>query len=422
MADLCRQFNSQLARLQCHMKNESSIEPSDFSRRKFITNSVQLALFSSVAIFPLAAASAKVGSWFDEEDLFTIFKHEFLGLNGAMVDPTTGMYVLGNGYRQYNPRIMRFLAPDSMSPFGQAGDNMYAYCHGDPINRFDPSGHLDGLKLGLGILSFLIGLAGAIAAPFTGGTSLAIAGAVIGGLLGAIGGALSVASAVIAESNPQASARLDIASFAFAIASVASSVVGAYGGAAQGLKTAARPWKVTYKLKPESASSKMDKLWDKLLKTSQDLDVSSITRAENQFAYQSRTAANLNIVKSGELTAFKEAYRGTSIGGVSWKIETSAAKGFKSNPWHFTKKMIGGLFKKDTLLNLSSSATTNIPKIIQAKEIINNLHQSDSPTNTGTHSMTLKNSRNQEFGLLMTSYSIEQGRLGLDSQIRDGIF
>ncbi|MBC8653664.1 hypothetical protein GQR86_11685 [Providencia vermicola] len=32
----------------------------------------------------------------------------FLGLNGERIDPITGVYHLGNGYRAYNPCLMRF--------------------------------------------------------------------------------------------------------------------------------------------------------------------------------------------------------------------------------------------------------------------------------------------------------------------------
>ncbi|MFC9753074.1 RHS repeat-associated core domain-containing protein [Streptomyces sp. NPDC056921] len=37
--------------------------------------------------------------------------------------------------------LARFHSPDSLSPFGDAGLNAYAYCLGDPINRVDPTGH-----------------------------------------------------------------------------------------------------------------------------------------------------------------------------------------------------------------------------------------------------------------------------------------
>lgn len=49
-------------------------------------------------------------------------------------------YLLGNGYRLYNPILMRFCSPDSFSPFMIM--NSYAYCEGDPVNSSDPSGHM----------------------------------------------------------------------------------------------------------------------------------------------------------------------------------------------------------------------------------------------------------------------------------------
>ncbi|MBD2784215.1 RHS repeat-associated core domain-containing protein [Xenorhabdus sp. DI] len=61
--------------------------------------------------------------------------------NGERLDPVAGGYLLGNGYRAYNPVLMRFNAPDSESPFGAGRLNAYAYCLGDPINRIDPTGH-----------------------------------------------------------------------------------------------------------------------------------------------------------------------------------------------------------------------------------------------------------------------------------------
>jgi len=75
-----------------------------------------------------------------------------LGFNGERPDPVTGHYHLGNGYRQFNPVLMRFNSPDSWSPFGEGGLNAYMYCAADPINRIDPTGHF-----GLGILK-IIGL------------------------------------------------------------------------------------------------------------------------------------------------------------------------------------------------------------------------------------------------------------------------
>ena len=63
------------------------------------------------------------------------------GFTGQQADPVTGHYLLGNGYRAFNPVLMRFNSPDSLSPFGEGGLNAYAYCVGDPVNRDDSTGH-----------------------------------------------------------------------------------------------------------------------------------------------------------------------------------------------------------------------------------------------------------------------------------------
>ena len=65
-----------------------------------------------------------------------------LGFNGEHRDRVTGHYLLGNGYRAFNPVLMRFNSPDSLSPFDEGGINAYAYCEGDPVNLVDPSGHI----------------------------------------------------------------------------------------------------------------------------------------------------------------------------------------------------------------------------------------------------------------------------------------
>jgi RHS repeat-associated protein len=64
-----------------------------------------------------------------------------LGFNGERPDAVTGHYLLGNGYRAFNPVLMRFNSPDSWSPFGKGGLNTYTYCLGDPVNFSDPNGH-----------------------------------------------------------------------------------------------------------------------------------------------------------------------------------------------------------------------------------------------------------------------------------------
>ncbi|EJL88518.1 RHS repeat-associated core domain protein containing protein [Herbaspirillum sp. CF444] len=82
-----------------------------------------------------------------------------LGYNGQRRDPVSGTYHLGNGYRAYNPVLMRFNCPDSWSPFGIGGINPYAYCAGDPINQADSSGHMSTgqwIGLGLGLVAGIV--------------------------------------------------------------------------------------------------------------------------------------------------------------------------------------------------------------------------------------------------------------------------
>ncbi|MBH2034341.1 MAG: RHS repeat-associated core domain-containing protein [Pseudomonadales bacterium] len=62
------------------------------------------------------------------------------GYNGERCETPTGWYMLGNGYRAYNPGLMRFHSPDDLSPFEEGGLNSYMYCEGNPIDYLDPDG------------------------------------------------------------------------------------------------------------------------------------------------------------------------------------------------------------------------------------------------------------------------------------------
>jgi RHS repeat-associated protein len=85
-----------------------------------------------------------------------------LGFNGERPDPVTGHYPLGNGYRQFNPVLMRFNSPDSWSPFGEGGLNAYTYCLGDPVGRSDPTGHFPITRILFGVMG-LVSTAGGVA-------------------------------------------------------------------------------------------------------------------------------------------------------------------------------------------------------------------------------------------------------------------
>ena len=116
-----------------------------------------------------------------------------LGFNGEVRDQPSGWYLLGQGYRAYNPTLMRFHSPDSLSPFGAGGINPYAYCAGDPINFVDPTGHANRGVNWMGVLGaamsavgIALSVAAVIIAPPIG--AAAIANTLITTVIGVGGG------------------------------------------------------------------------------------------------------------------------------------------------------------------------------------------------------------------------------------------
>ncbi|WP_238337516.1 RHS repeat-associated core domain-containing protein [Arsenophonus endosymbiont of Aphis craccivora] len=166
------------------------------------------------------------------------------GFNGERVDPVSGTYHLGNGYRAYNPVLMRFNCQDSLSPFGAGGINHYAYCAGDPINHTDPSGHLSWQAI-TGIVAGIIGIGFAV---FTAGASIAAAGGVMAAISSAsasllIIGGLGIASDItgivsgaMEDSNPEASATLGWVSLATWLAGMAAGFAKANSVSKAGLR------------------------------------------------------------------------------------------------------------------------------------------------------------------------------------------
>jgi RHS repeat-associated protein len=61
----------------------------------------------------------------------------------APYDPESGLYQMGHRY--YDPRVGRFIEPDPIVDATQDRDlNRYTYAHGDPVNKSDPSGLMEG--------------------------------------------------------------------------------------------------------------------------------------------------------------------------------------------------------------------------------------------------------------------------------------
>lgn len=180
-----------------------------------------------------------------------VTRRSILGFKGEHVLQDPQLYPLGNGYRLYDPELMRFSSVDDWSPFGAGGINSYAYCDGDPINRADPNGHGFFSSLWSGIKSVFSAIATAVVtvwnyspvgmlinkfaekfpiasavfwgvvgialAAFTGGGSLFLTAAAVGAAIVSAG--LNIASACIAESDPELSKTLGWASLGAGVVS-----------------------------------------------------------------------------------------------------------------------------------------------------------------------------------------------------------
>ena len=80
-----------------------------------------------------------------------------LRYRGYVYDAETGLYYLNSRY--YNPVWGRFINADGFVSTGQgiSGDNMFAYCGNNPVNRYDPSGNAFlGIMAGAALLKLFI--------------------------------------------------------------------------------------------------------------------------------------------------------------------------------------------------------------------------------------------------------------------------
>lgn len=141
---------------------------------------------------------------------------DVLGFNGERADPLNGTTHLGNGYRAYNPLLMRFTRAENLSPFAGGGINPYVYCDGDPVNHTDPSGHFStqaiygiGISIvGLGLSVFTAGVSIAAATSIATAIETASAFSLTLGTLGVVSDITGIASGSTEESNPKLSSAL----------------------------------------------------------------------------------------------------------------------------------------------------------------------------------------------------------------------
>lgn len=158
-----------------------------------------------------------------------------LGFQGERLDPSTGCYLLGRGYRAYNPRLMRFHSPDSWSPFEGGGINAYAYCLGDPVNLKDPTGHISTLGwVKIGVTAALAAAAIALTVVTVGATAPLVpisANALAFLTLEVISATVSIASAIVDELAPDTVGAqiLTYSSIALGVVSFGASAVAKIG-------------------------------------------------------------------------------------------------------------------------------------------------------------------------------------------------
>lgn len=158
-----------------------------------------------------------------------------IGFNGYPLDKISGCYILGSGYRLYNPKMRTFYSPDSWSPFGAGGVSRYQYCQLDPINYADPTGHDARLTWGfiLGAVAIAVGVAtlgvflvpaitaGAVTTTVAVSTGMAVMGIAAGAGAIATGVVANYASSLGLSSEVQD--QLAWASFGLGVAGVALS-------------------------------------------------------------------------------------------------------------------------------------------------------------------------------------------------------
>ncbi|MDV5373151.1 RHS repeat-associated core domain-containing protein [Enterobacter hormaechei] len=135
---------------------------------------------------------------------------------------------LPGSYRWYSPRLRRFSAPDSASPFGEGGINPYAWAGNNPVMRNDTDGHawwnwlIAGVTLAVGVVGTVASL-GTLAPVFA---PVAAAGVSAGLGAAVAAGATVMAGLTVTQAAVMAGAVLGGVSLAAGIASLTLEATG----------------------------------------------------------------------------------------------------------------------------------------------------------------------------------------------------
>lgn len=121
---------------------------------------------------------------------------------GYYFDSDTNLYYLISRY--YDPEIGQFISPDNFEYIGFesiSGINLYAYCSNNPVNSFDPNGHIVISVSTILIAAGIGALAGAIIGGVAGGINAAAthSNVGVGIVVGALGGGIMGAGAGVAS-------------------------------------------------------------------------------------------------------------------------------------------------------------------------------------------------------------------------------
>jgi len=108
---------------------------------------------------------------------------------GQRLDEETELYFYNARY--YDPSLGRFITADTIVPGASNPQsfNRYSYCHNNPVNRIDPTGHWSWGKFWKSFAGAVVGVAAAV---LLGPAGFAVSGATMAGAVGgAVGGAIT---------------------------------------------------------------------------------------------------------------------------------------------------------------------------------------------------------------------------------------